>query len=408
MNALYIEPFGGMAGDMLLAALLDLEDERFTLESLRALAERLIPGEAKLRSSETLRGALRGLHLSVETPETTAAPHRHLSDLLTLLERADLPERAHERAVRVLGRIAEAESRVHGIPVESVHFHEVGAVDTLIDVAGAAFALEALQVERVFSTAPLVGDGTVRCAHGEMPVPAPGTAELLKGLPVVRGGGGERLTPTGAALLAELAEFSGGEHFQSERVGYGAGTRDPNEGPPNLLRVQLGQLTESAPSDSRVAGEPVLLFEFHLDDATGEEVGHNLERLRELGVLDVWTSAVQMKKGRPGVLVSGLIRHELRARVERVIFDHSTTLGIRFDERTRTECAREFFTIQLDGESVQIKRRRRPHAESELSSADLSPEFDDLARLSRKNGLSIRELERRAIEVALAVLEASD
>ena len=246
-----------------------------------------------------------------------------------------------------------------------------------------------------------------------MPVPAPGTAELLKGLPIIRGGGGERLTPTGAALLAELAEFSGPAHFRSERVGYGAGTRDPKQGPPNLLRVQLGRVLdsaqlESAPSESHVAGEPVLLFEFNLDDATGEEVGHNLERLRDLGVLDVWTSAVQMKKGRPGVLVSGLIRRELRAEVERVVFDHSTTLGIRFDERTRTECAREFFIIELDGESVRIKRRIRPHAKSELSSADLSPEFDDLARLSRSSGLSVRELERRAVELALAQLRASD
>jgi uncharacterized protein (TIGR00299 family) protein len=406
---LLIEPFGGMAGDMLLAALIDLGDSRFTLVRLRELAERLLPGEAKLSSSDVQRGSLRGLHLKVETPESESAPHRHLSDLLELLERADLSELSRTRAAGVLRRIAEAESRVHGIAIEAVHFHEVGAVDTLIDVTGAVLALELLGVERVFATAPLIGDGTVHCAHGEMPVPAPATAELLRGMPVRHGGGGERLTPTGAALLAELCDFSSPMDFQGDSIGYGAGTRDPKAGPPNLVRVQLGKRTStsSGPNGSTDATrQQILLFEFQVDDATGEELSFCLERLRELAVLDVWTAAVQMKKGRSGVLVTGLIRPEERAVIERVIFDHCTTLGIRYGEMNRTECARETFSIDLDGQPIRIKRRIRPHAPEEVRSADLSPEFEDLAVLARASGVALRELEQRAVRVAYEQLRA--
>ncbi len=391
---------------MLLAALLDLGDPRFTLENLRELAERLLPGEAKLECVEEKRGALRGLMLSVETPESVSPPHRHFSDLLELLERADLSERARERATGVLRRIAEAESQVHGIPLESVHFHEVGAVDTLIDVAGAVYALELLEVDRVFSTPPLIGDGTVRCAHGEMPVPAPGTAEILKGMPILRGGGGERLTPTGAALLAELAEFSGAEQFCAERVGYGAGARDPKDGPPNLVRVQLGQCPGVL--KQRSSTEVITQFEFHLDDATGEEIAFALERLREADVLDVWTSAVQMKKGRPGVLISGLISPDQRDQVERIVFEHSTTLGVRFDERSRSTCERDVMTVELEGQPVRVKRRFRPHALGSLRASDLSPEYEDLARISLEKGLSIRELEVRAVVIALAESKARE
>lgn len=405
---LLVEPFGGAAGDMLLAALCDLGDPRFGLAELRALAERLVPGEARLTLTEVRRGELRALHLAVATPETAHPPHRHLADLLELVERAALPSRARERAARVLERIARAEGRVHGIDPEEVHFHEVGAVDTLVDVCGFALALDALGVERVAATPPLLGEGTVRCAHGEMPVPAPGTAELLVGVPVrAGGGGGERTTPTGAALLAELCDFEPLDGFRAERAGYGAGTRDPRDGPPNALRVQLGATSShGGPGVAGLAGAVVLEFEFQVDDATGEELGFALERLRALGALDVWTAAVSMKKGRPGVLVAGLARPERRAELERAAFDHTSTFGVRWSERRRTECAREWVEVELEGRAVRVKRRRRPHAPDALSRADLAPEHDDLAALAEATGLPLRELRARAVELALARLGA--
>ena len=398
MTILFVEPLGGMAGDMLLAALLDLGDPRFTLAALRELAETLVPGECRLELREARRGSLRGAHLLVETPESGSAPHRRLADLLELLARAaaegPLGEAARARAAAVLERIAEAEGRVHGRPAAEVHFHEVGAVDTLVDVAGAALALERLEVERVHASPPLTGSGSVQCAHGEMPVPAPGTAELLRGLPARVGGGeGERLTPTGAALYAELVDVYGPPGaFAAAAIGYGAGTRDPAEGPPNLLRVQLGGSPRRAEPPA-----PVWLLEFNLDDATGEEVGFCLQELRAAGALEAWWAPVQMKKDRPGGVVTALCREPARPGLERVAFDHTPTLGLRWSPVERTECEREELAIELHGRRVRVVRRRRPGEGSALAAIDLSPEHDDLAALARETGRPLRELEREVV-----------
>jgi len=178
MSWLWIEPFGGMAGDMFLAGLLDLRDERFDLAALRELAGRIVGDEARLETAEVVRGSIRATLCEVHTPESAHAPHRGLAELTELVRAADLSEPVTRRSLAVLRRIAEAEAKVHGIPVELVHFHEVGAVDTLVDVCGAVWALERLGVERVAASAPLLGEGTVECAHGIMPVPAPGTAAV--------------------------------------------------------------------------------------------------------------------------------------------------------------------------------------------------------------------------------------
>jgi pyridinium-3,5-bisthiocarboxylic acid mononucleotide nickel chelatase len=241
-DTLFLEPFAGMAGDMLLAALLDLKDPRFTLDDLRELANALVPGEAVIEAETAWRQSLSGLCLTVRTPESARSPHRGYRDLERRISAAPLAAATKERACSVLWRIAVAEGKVHGCAPEEIHFHEIGAVDSLIDVCGAALALERLGVARVIATPPLVGSGTVRCAHGDMPVPVPAVAELLRGVPHVIGGGGERLTPTGAALLLEYAEsFDPPGAFIADRIGYGAGHRDPTTGPPNILRLQLGR-----------------------------------------------------------------------------------------------------------------------------------------------------------------------
>jgi uncharacterized protein (DUF111 family) len=236
----------------------------------------------------------------------------------------------------------------------------------LIDVCANVLALERLGVERVFASPPLLGSGTVRCLHGEMPVPAPGTAELLRGLPSLLGGGpGERTTPTGAALLVEFARtFESPSAFTALAHGYGAGHRDFASGPPNVLRVSLGRLAEE-----RTHGAAWLL-EVNLDDQSAEEIGFLVGRLRDAGALEVWTSAVQMKKDRPGTLVSALARAELRAGLENALFAHSTTLGCRWRAVERTEFARELLTVEVGGRPVRVKRRVR----ADVEALDLSPE----------------------------------
>ncbi|MSR63279.1 MAG: nickel pincer cofactor biosynthesis protein LarC [Planctomycetes bacterium] len=397
---LFIEPSGGLAGDMFLAALLDLEDPRFTLPDLEVLARALVPESLRLVCATAERGGFRVRTLDVRTDESEDPPHRHLAELLERLEASPLSAAARARAGRILRRLAEAEARVHGVDVEEVHFHEVGAIDTLIDVGGAALALERLGIERVLATTPYVGGGTVRCAHGELPVPAPGTAELLRGLPQRRGPGGERVTPTGAALLAELVErFEPEEALIVERAGLGGGQRDPEEGPANFVRVSLC----TAPRGAEGARRAVDQLECNLDDASGEELGFLVEELRAAGALDAWIVAVQMKKGRPGSMLQALCRPAGRAALEGVLFAHSPTLGLRWIRCERVELEREAFALELHGQSVRMKLRRR--AGEPMSDLDLSAEHDDLARLARATGRDLRSLEREALAAARARLQ---
>ncbi len=403
-DTLLVEPFSGISGDMLLGALLDLGDPRFTLTDVRGLARAIAPGECSVEAERAWRGSLSGLQVTVRLSPAAASPHRGLLDCLSIVESSPLPPRARARAAAVLRRIAVAEARVHATTPEEVHFHEVGAVDSLVDVCGAALALERLEVRRVLATPPVTGSGTVACAHGELPVPAPGTAEILRGIPHVLGGGsGERLTPTGAALLAECVErFGPPGPFVAEAIGYGAGSRDPADGAPNVLRVQLGRSGEPS------GGGEAWLMELNLDDMTGEELGYLVRALRGGGALDAWTTAAQMKKDRPGAVVSLLCREEQRAALEALAFAHSTTLGVRWSRVERTECRRETLEVQLLGHPVRVVRRFRPGPgdEGPLLESDLSPEYEDLVRLAGEVGAPLRDLERAAVEAALRGLSA--
>ncbi len=411
MTDLWIEPFGGMAGDMFLAALLDLQDERFDLPLLQALAQDLFPDQVQLVPEEVWRGGLSGQHLQVRVSDESPPPTRCLKDLVKLIHGVELPDPVRNRAVQVLQLLAEAEGRVHGCSPDEVHFHEVGAVDTLIDVLGAALAMERLGIERVVVSPPLVGSGTVRCAHGEMPVPVPAVAELLRGRPTLVGGGMERTTPTGAAILVALCpEFGAPESFQAEGIGYGAGTRDPEAQPPNLLRLQIGQVLDQAHGGDQRRRTRVDLLEVNLDDMTGEDLGHLTGRLRDAGALEVWSTPVFMKKDRPGVVLSALSRPGRRVILEDVVFRWSTSLGVRWREVERSECARQVIRVELHGCSVRVKIRQRPgvQAGSELprEERDLFPEHDDVAALAETAQLTLREVRAQAIALALEQMKA--
>lgn len=395
MTSLLIQPFGGMAGDMFLAALLDLGDPRFTLEDLREFCHDLLPGEFELASERTQRQSIGATRLIVRTSESTHPPHRHLSDLLALASGARLSERGVQRVELALRAIGEAEARVHGVPVEDVHFHEVGAVDTIIDVCGAAFALDRLGVDELFATVPFVGGGTVDCAHGTMPVPVPAVVEIMGARAMRRAtDGGERLTPTGAAILASWTTEAPDEFaFSATATGYGAGTKDPRDGRPNLTAVAFS--SRSVPNT-----DPLLEFAVNLDDATGEELGLLLEGLREAGALDVWCTPIQMKKGRPGHLIGMLAPTSCERALARVVFGRSPSLGLRSYPVRRIECEREFLSVELAGREVRVKRRIRPSDAPEGAGFDLSPEYEDLAAIARETGQSLRELEALALAAA--------
>ncbi|MEM6673184.1 MAG: nickel pincer cofactor biosynthesis protein LarC [Planctomycetota bacterium] len=408
-DELLVEPFGGMAGDMFLAALLDLGDPRFTIGDLESYVAAVVPGEARIGERRVWRGSLAGTHLDVVTPERTSAPSRGLADLLVMVDAAPLSDDAKSFAGRVLRSIAEAEGRVHDCDPGEVHFHEIGAVDTIFDVGGAALALDRLGIARARVTPPLVGSGTIECAHGTMPVPAPATAEILRGLPTVSGGAGERLTPTGAAILVELARlgrggdeplFSSGhgEAWTALRHGYGAGTRNPDVGPPNLVRVQLGTRANGAPSAQ------VDELRVNLDDMSPEEIGDVVQGLRDAGALEVWTSSISMKKDRPGVVVTALVRSADRDALLRVLFERSSTFGVRWSPMERIECVRRFETIEVEGVAVRVKVRVRPTYEgrSDDGARDVYCEHDDLVRLARVLGLPLREARTRVFEARSA------
>lgn len=391
---LYLEPVGGLAGDMLLAALLDLGHPAFTLADLERLARALVPERLELVCSEAVRGGFRVRRLDLETAESERPPVRNLADLLRLLAGSGLSASARARAERVLRRLAQAEARVHGIALEEVHFHEVGAVDTLVDVGGVALALERLGVTRVLSSAPYVGGGIVLGAHGIMPVPTPGTMELLRGVPVRTGPGGERVTPTGAALLAELVErYEPEETLAFEHTGFGGGLREPKEGPANLVRVSLARVAGGG------AGAEAWQLECNLDDQSGEELAFLAEELRAAGALDVWITPVVMKKGRPGHVVAALARAETRAALEERLWRCSSTLGLRWWRTERREAAREVHALELHGREVRVKVRRRPGGVG-VDASDLSPEYEDLAALARAGKGSFASLEREALERA--------
>lgn len=309
--------------------------------------------------------------------------HRHLHHITDIIDAADLSHGVKERAKQVFTRLAEAEAKVHGTTIEKIHFHEVGGVDAIVDIVGAAIGIERLGLDRIICSPIPTGSGTVTCEHGIMPVPAPATAELLVGVPLADCEEvGELTTPTGAAILTTLASGYGSlPPIRIERTGYGAGSRD-NRRRPNVLRLILGQAVES--SDSY---DEVVLLEANLDDATGEQIGYACERLFEVGALDVFTTPILMKKNRPGVLLSVLVPIEKEIECERVIFAETTTFGLRRHLCTRRKLERQSEAVETPYGSISVKMGLQNGAVIKAA-----PEYDDCAGAAREHGVSLREV----------------
>ncbi len=390
-SLLVLEPIGGIAGDMFLAAALDLGLDRAALEgALRTLG---VAGW-RLEVSRRSHSGVKGTHVRVVV-EGEEPPARGLREILALVDESGLSGRAKASARAIFERIGRAEAKVHGVPLEEIHFHEVGALDSIVDVCGAAVALDLLGWPRVFSAPPELGRGLVPTAHGPMPVPPPAVLELLAGKPVRPGGPpGEAVTPTGAALLAELAEVGPLPAFVPSRTGYGLGTSSwPDR--PNVLRMTAG---DPAPADAALpragAAESAELWvlETNLDDCPGELVARAIDAALEAGALDAWAAPVVMKKGRPGVLLCALVEEPRREGVTKVFFEETTTLGVRRRPVLRDALAREIETVETPYGPVRVKVGLAGGRE-----IGAHPEYDDCLARAREKGVPVKEVMAAAL-----------
>ena len=381
MKTLYLDLSMGAAGDMLSAALFQLVPEP---ERLLARINSLdLPGvEARLLPAE--KCGIRGLHYQVlvhgqEEQEHHEHHGHHLHDIEHILAAADLPEAVRKDTLAVYRLLAQAESQVHGRPVEEIHFHEVGQLDAIVDIVTVCLLMHELSPELICASAVHVGSGTVRCAHGILPVPAPATAELLKGIPCYTGEiRGELCTPTGAALLRHFVkDFGPMPALRVERLGCGMGSKDFPQA--NCLRASLGE-----------SGEAVVELCCNVDDMSGEAVGYALERLMEAGALDAFWQSVGMKKSRPGLLLTVLCQPEDRQRMLELLFRLTSTLGIRESLCRRYILRREKGFAETPYGPVRVKQAQGYGVER------AKPEYEDLKNLAEAAGCSLDEARRIA------------
>jgi uncharacterized protein (TIGR00299 family) protein len=365
---LYIDAIAGVAGDMLLGALLDAgASEAAVREGLGRLGVDIV----HTRTERHGIGAAR-----IEVVAAREHAHRDWAAVRELIDTADLPTRAHARAHEAFRRLAEAEGHIHGVPADEVHFHEVGAIDAIADVCGVALALEDLGIDDVVCSPLPAPRGFVRAAHGRLPLPAPATLELLRGAPLY----GvdldvELVTPTGAALVAALASAYGPLPAMTlESTGYGAGSRDTDERP-NVVRAIVGVSADSP------ARRPAVLLACNLDDLSPELVPDAAEACTDAGALDVWVAPVQMKKGRPGMVLSAIARPDREAAVAEAMLRSTSTLGVRTSALHRYELDREIRTVSVEGRPVAVKLGRL-HGEI----VNVAPEHDDVAAAARALG----------------------
>ena len=330
MRIAYLDCASGVSGDMMLGALIDAGVD---LAKVQAGIDSLGLPSCRLAIEEVKKKGFRALQLTVEHEPEHA--HRHLHHIVEMIDGSTLTPAQRELALRIFNRLAEAEAKVHGSTIEKVHFHEVGAVDSIADIVGSAIAWDLLGVDRIVCSHVPTGTGFVNIAHGRCSIPAPATGELLQGVPIAASDvDGELTTPTGAAIVSTLVdEFGPVPAMTISATGYGSGQKDFEH--PNLLRLLVGETA------SAVAGDTIVLLETNLDDTPGESVGYCVEKLREAGALDVATVALQMKKGRPGVLLSVQCKPADADRLAEIVFRETTTLGLRRSTVTRQTLARE-------------------------------------------------------------------
>jgi hypothetical protein len=372
MRICYLDAFSGISGDMLVGALADAGADTAALRD--ALAALNLG--ATYEFEKTARRGIAATKFRVQCGHEHG--HRHLAQILELIASAALPERARQNAASIFQRLAEVEARIHQEPVEHLHFHEVGAVDSISDIVGACLGFELLGVEEIYCSPLNLGSGTVASAHGVLPVPAPATAALLEGKPVyARGPALELTTPTGAAVAATLARFFGPlPPLRIAAVGYGAGDRDFTEHA-NVLRVILGEASGATEATT------VFVIEANIDDSSAQVLAYAMDRLLDAGALDVTLSPIFMKKNRPGTLVRVIARPEDRERLAALFFAETSTLGLRIYSAERRVQARRIVEVETPHGTVRLKVSEEGH---------FAPEYEDCRRLALARGVPLQQI----------------
>ena len=411
-RTLYLDCFAGISGDMTIGALLDLGlDFAFLKNELAKLG---VSGY-ELSVARVDRSGINAAKFDVNVAQTFSLSvehhhdhphdhsqhqaqteslrhvhdHRSLATIKHLIEASTLSEKVKQNSLAIFQRIGEAEAKIHGVDIESVHFHEVGAVDSIVDIIGACIGLEALGIEKIISSPLHVGYGTFTCAHGTYPIPGPAATEILRGVPIyAKEIEGELVTPTGAAIVATLAsEFSKMPMMRVEKIGYGAGTR-VYEKFPNVLRAVIGELElEDATPDT------ISVIEANIDDLSPQIFGHLMEQVLAAGALDIFYTSVQMKKNRPGVLLTLLCAVSDREKFIDLIFRATTTLGVRHRDEKRVILRREFVTVETKFGAIKIKVARNQIGEV----MNVSPEFEDCRAAAISYQVAVREVQLTAI-----------
>ena len=385
MKHAYFDCFSGISGDMTIGALLDAG---VSIEQLRSELQRLnVPGW-ELTAEKVWKNGMAATHAKVHAQDTTT--HRSLSAILGILEKSSLAPNVKDRAAAIFNKLGEAEATVHDVPLEKIHFHEVGAIDAIVDIVGSCIGFAALGIDSFACSALNVGGGTAKMAHGVLPVPAPATARLLLGKPTYSNGvQNEMVTPTGAAIVATLCSNFGPQPPMSvTAIGYGAGTADL-EGQPNVLRLMVGDAAEKR---AAAKSETIRVLEANLDDMNPQIYGYFLEKALAAGALDVFTTPVQMKKNRPGMLVTVLCKPEDEARFHEMFFAETTTLGVRCYTAERRVLARQWETVHTAFGEVRIKvARLNGHIQQ------ASPEFEDCRKLAEAQNVPLHRIMDEAI-----------
>jgi uncharacterized protein (TIGR00299 family) protein len=390
MRIAYFDCFAGASGDMILGALVDAGLDP---DALKEQLAGLHLTHYDLQVQAVLKKGIGGSQVLVAVDQDHHQHHqRHLSDIREIIEESDLTPSVRQKSIQIFTRLAEAEAKVHRTNIENIHFHEVGAVDAIIDVVGAVSGLELLKIEAVFCSPLHVGTGTVECAHGTLPVPAPATAELIKGLPVYSTGvAGELLTPTGAAILTTLAtDFGPMPAMKIGKIGYGAGTAEPSI--PNLLRVVIG---ESARKGADYDMEQAAVIETNIDDMTPQIYDHLIQRLLQIGALDVFLTRVQMKKNRPGTLVTVICPPDMVGEVSDMLMRETTTIGMRWRIDNRIKAQRAIKEIRTTYGTVRIKVARVGD-----KIINIAPEYEDCKRLAIERDVPLKDVMAAALSAA--------
>ena len=392
MKTLYFDCFAGASGDMILGALVALGVDE---NELVAEISKLNISDFKITFDRVDRSGISAIKANVGVPPEQA--HRHLHTIEKIINNSELKESVKKRAIAIFTRLATAEAKVHGISIEKVHFHEVGAMDAIIDVVGACIGFEMLEIEKFVCSKIHVGSGFVKMAHGKFPIPPPAVSELLTGIPIYSTEiSGELCTPTGAAIISTLCDTYGEiPNLKTEKTAYGAGNRDYRDFP-NVIRLMIGETTDSRlqTQDSRL-----VLLETNLDDITPQVLGFVMERAFEIGALDCWFTPIQMKKNRPATMISILCSQEKREVLTELLYTETTTLGVRVREIERECLPREMEKIVTEFGEIDVKIAR--YGEKIINK---KPEFEQLKKIALEKKLSLVEVQN-IVESAIKAKE---